>query len=52
MTKSELKIRAIENQHQKLNNKNNQKLNNEHSITNSINTYSLNKNLNNLNYIK
>ena len=42
------KIRAIENQHQKLNNKNNQKLNNENSIKNSINTYSLNKNLNNL----
>jgi hypothetical protein len=42
------KIRAIENQYQKLNNKNNQKLNNENSIKNSINTYSLNKNLNNL----
>jgi hypothetical protein len=44
------KIRAIENQHQKLNNKNNQKLNNENSIKNSINTYSLNKNLNNLSH--
>ena len=42
------KIRAIENQHQKLNNKNNQKPNNENSIKNSINTYSLNKDLNNL----
>jgi hypothetical protein len=42
------KIRAIENQHQKLNSKNNQKPNNENSIKNSINTYSLNKDLNNL----
>ena len=42
------KIRTIENQYQKLNNKNNQKPNNENSLKNSINTYSLNKGLNNL----
>ncbi len=42
------KIRTIENQHQKLNNPNNQKSNNENSLKNSINTYSLNKGLNNL----
>lgn len=42
------KIRTIENQHQKLNNPNNQKSNNENSLKNSINTYSLNKSLNNL----
>ena len=42
------KIRAIENQHQKLNNSNNQKPNNDNSLKNSVNTYSLNKDLNNL----
>jgi hypothetical protein len=42
------KIRAIENQHQKLNKKNNQIPNNKNTIKNSINTYSLNKDLNNL----